>query len=38
MTQIEKNKAELWKDIHELANAPLSSARGVPTGGLYGNL
>lgn len=28
MTQIEKNKAELWKDIQGLANAPLSSARG----------
>lgn len=28
MTQIEKNKAEVWKDILELANAPLSSTRG----------
>lgn len=29
MTKIEENKAELWKDIWELANAPLSSARGA---------
>lgn len=41
MTQIEKNKAELWEDIQELANMPLNAARAsqlVDLMGVYDTL